>query len=111
MIKLLKSKGEISFTTKEKNGYGRTQLPFVKSGGMKVLFVKTWSLISENDSLESDKDGILNSDEDCSDNIYTHFPDKCIKTDLNKQDTDGDGWWDEIEVGAETNPNNSSSNP
>lgn len=93
------------------SGYGRTQLSFVKSGGIKILSVKTWDLISENDSLDSDKDGRLNSDEDCSGNIYTHFPEKCIETDLNKQDTDGDGWWDGIEVDAETNPNSSSSHP
>ena len=46
--------------------------------------------------------------EDCSGNRYNSFIEECIKTNINKIDTDSDGWWDGIEVKAEKNPNDSS---
>jgi len=46
--------------------------------------------------LDTDKDGLTDMNETCS---GTSQGDKsCVKTDPNKRDTDGDGWWDGIEA-------------
>ncbi len=42
---------------------------------------------------DSDKDGLYDEEENCS-GIYSNP--KCIKTNPNKRDSDGDGWWDRI---------------
>lgn len=94
------------------SGYGRKQIFFLKdSEGIKLLAMKTLSLSSEDDALDSDKDGRLDADEDCSGNIYDHFPDKCIQTTIGQKDSDSDGLWDGTEVEAETDPNSPSSYP
>ena len=41
-------------------------------------------------SLDSDQDGLTDEDETC---ISKRFS-ECVKTDPNKRDTNGDGWWD-----------------
>jgi len=46
--------------------------------------------------LDSDKDGITNMYELCEGSQMGNS--KCVKTDPNKRDTDGDGWWDGIEA-------------
>lgn len=45
--------------------------------------------------LDSDKDGLTDQDEICGG--AKQYDTKCIKTDPNKRDTDGNGWWDGIE--------------
>lgn len=88
------------------SGYGRKQIFFIRdSEGIKIILMKDFSLISESDVIDTDKDGRLNNDEDCSGNMYDHFPDKCIETNINNKDSDNDGWWDGIEVEAEKDPN------
>lgn len=56
-------------------------------------------------STDTDRDGRNDEDETCTNWIYKNYPEKCIKSDFNKIDTDNDGWWDGIEVEADTNPN------
>ncbi len=46
--------------------------------------------------LDSDKDGLTNQDEICGG--AKQYDTKCIKTDPNKRDTDGNGLWDGIEA-------------
>ena len=71
--------------------------------------VKNWKIVkiisTEPANGDSDGDGRADENETCSGNIYNHFPEKCIQTDVNKKDSDNDGWWDGIEVEAGTNPN------
>ncbi len=48
----------------------------------------------EDDKLDSDSDGLEDKMETCSLNSTNQ---NCIKTDPNRKDTDGDGFWDSIE--------------
>lgn len=45
--------------------------------------------------LDSDKDGLTNEEETCTGT--KQYDSKCIKTNPNKRDTKGNGWWDGIE--------------
>jgi hypothetical protein len=86
-------------------GNSISEVYFVKKNSKFLVL----SIVMRDANLDSDKDGRADEDETCTGNIYIHFPDKCIQTDPNKKDSDGDGWWDSTEVGAETNPNSSQS--
>lgn len=46
--------------------------------------------------LDSDKDGLTDREETCTG--AQQYDPKCIKTDPNKRDTNGNGWWDGIEA-------------
>ncbi len=45
--------------------------------------------------IDSDKDGIADQDEVCGG--AEQYNSKCVKTDKNNRDTNGNGWWDGIE--------------
>lgn len=45
--------------------------------------------------VDSDKDGLFDEEEQCLGDFA--YP-GCVKTDPKKNDTDGDGWWDGVEV-------------
>jgi len=47
-------------------------------------------------TLDTDKDGLTDNEETCSG--AKQFDKQCVKTDPNKKDTNGDGWWDGIEA-------------
>ena len=51
----------------------------------------------KNAMLDSDKDGLTDMEENCDDGGSNGPAQGCVKTDPNKKDTDGDGWWDGIE--------------
>jgi|GEM_PF-1696208 hypothetical protein len=46
--------------------------------------------------LDSDRDGLTDQEETCMGS--NEFNQKCVKTNPNKIDTDGDGWWDGVQV-------------
>lgn len=46
--------------------------------------------------LDSDKDGKKNDEETCSNG--EQYNSRCVKSDPNKRDTNGNGWWDGIEA-------------
>ena len=54
---------------------------------------------------DSDMDGLPDINENCEG--ASQYDPNCIKTNPNEKDSDGDGWWDSIEITAETDPNNS----
>jgi hypothetical protein len=43
---------------------------------------------------DSDNDGLADMDERCED---ANGPSDCVKSNPNKRDTDGDGWWDSLD--------------
>jgi hypothetical protein len=45
--------------------------------------------------LDSDKDGLTDMDETCGESVEMPVQ-NCVKTDPNKRDSKGDGWWDGI---------------
>jgi len=49
----------------------------------------------ESAVMDSDKDGLFDEEEQCIGDFA--YP-GCIKTDPKKNDTDGDGWWDGVEI-------------
>jgi len=76
--------------------YTQIKISFINKNG-------TWEILSINHSgsdqatvLDSDKDGLTNDDETCS-KAKAYDP-NCVKTDPNKRDTNGNGWWDGIET-------------
>jgi hypothetical protein len=75
--------------------------------GWKILKVVTNSKFSEN--TDEDKDGRHTKAEECSDNFYKTSPEECKRSDPNKKDSDGDTWWDGIEIQAETDPGSAES--
>ena len=46
--------------------------------------------------VDSDEDGIVDKDEKCEG--AAQYDPRCTKTDPNKKDTDGNGWWDGIDA-------------
>jgi hypothetical protein len=94
-------------------GYKKTQLFFITDleGRILLLSIETIESNNLNYFSDTDQDGRLNHDEDCSGNKYIYFPEECIITNSNNKDTDGDGWWDGIEVLADSDPNNRLSTP
>ena len=95
-------------------GYKQGIIMFIKKdGSWKILLSspeKNWSVskagtnqtpaqvekLLQDMILDSDKDGITNMYELCEGSQMGNS--KCAKTDPNKRDTDGDGWWDGIEA-------------
>jgi len=61
-----------------------------------------------HDDYDQDYDGYMDNYENCE-YIGGYKIDGCVKTDLNNKDTDGDGWWDGIEIfvfgSSPTDPN------
>jgi len=49
----------------------------------------------ESAVVDTDKDGLFDQEEECFGDFA--YP-GCVKTDPKKNDTDGDGWWDGVEV-------------
>ena len=47
--------------------------------------------------IDSDKDGLTNNEETCDSGAQQYNP-NCVKSDPNKRDTNGNGWWDGIEA-------------
>ncbi len=45
--------------------------------------------------LDSDKDGLTDMKENCGGSMMGNKT--CVKTNPNKDDSDGDGWWDGID--------------
>jgi len=94
-------------------GYNQKQITFVKiSGSWKVLMIspeKNWGVSKSGTNktasqvevdlqammIDSDKDGLTNEEEICAG--ADQYNSQCVKTDPNKRDTNGNGWWDEIE--------------
>ena len=96
----------------ESYGYKQGIIMFInKDGFWKVLSMspeKTWTISKKGTNhtatqieqelqammLDSDKDGLTDKEETCT---ADHDP-ACVKTDPNKRDTNGNGWWDGIEA-------------
>ena len=100
-------------------GYTKNHIYFVKSleGNMLLLGYGTFSWGFVGDELiaatkDSDGDDLTDQDEKCvyGDREQYNKP-YCTKTNPNSKDTDADGWWDSIEEGAKTDPNNSTDYP
>ncbi|MDO8668968.1 MAG: hypothetical protein Q7K65_01605, partial [Candidatus Buchananbacteria bacterium] len=94
--------------TADNNGYERKLVVFIKDNGLwkissitvmqSVGVLKSSGASGESELqsmiIDSDKDGVTDWEETCSGaNAYNP---KCVKTDPNKLDTDGDGWWDGV---------------
>ena len=86
---------------------GSVQVLLVKDSAGEIKISKIENPASNENSADSDKDGRSDNDEDCSAIKYASLPDQCIETDIDDRDSDNDGWWDGIEVAAETDPNDS----
>ncbi|HHQ45347.1 MAG TPA: hypothetical protein ENN13_04325 [Candidatus Altiarchaeales archaeon] len=84
---------------------------FVKdgSGGVRFLGIdrKYWFYEEDLASaiLDGDMDGLTDREENCELML------DCVRTNPKRRDTDGDGWWDGVEVKANTNPLNNSDYP
>ncbi len=92
-------------------GYNIKSLYFIRDpeGNMVVLYVSNKNLYYKESEIaeivkDSDGDGIFDKDESCKFSF-------CVKTDPQKKDTDEDGWWDGIEIQAETDPLSSKDYP
>lgn len=79
----------------------------VKTSGSDWKLLKIIHLVVNGSELgiDTDNDGRKDDDENCTNSMYKYFPEKCVKSDINKNDSDNDGWWDGIEIEADTNPN------
>lgn len=78
--------------TKTSSGYEIERIEFIKqSNSWKLITVSSLGFVG-TPTPDSDKDGLTDSEETCTAN---HDP-SCVKTDPNKKDTNGDGWWDGI---------------
>jgi hypothetical protein len=99
--------------------YSKIALMFLRNaeGEIKFLMLQSTSWV-ENSSevqgpqissrlIDSDQDGLSDYDENCTQND----PPCEQPTDPLKRDTDGDGYWDGIEVAADSDPNNPDSLP
>jgi hypothetical protein len=93
--------------------YTQAQISFVKDSGVwKVLMVSpsiSWGVAKSGTSetasqvektlqamiIDTDKDGLTDEDETCSGG--SKYDSRCVKTDPNKRDTNGNGLWDGIE--------------
>jgi hypothetical protein len=96
--------------TADSNGYTQTKISFIKdNGAWKILLISpsnSWSVLKSTGASgekdlqamisDSDKDGLTNWEETCSG--ANHYNTSCVKTDPNKRDTNGNGWWDGIEI-------------
>ena len=101
--------------TVDSYGYTQSLVFFIKGqdGSWKVLSVnpqKGWSVSKKGTNetaaqveqdlqkmmLDSDRDGITDMDETCGG--AQQYNSKCVKTDPNKRDTNGNGLWDGIEA-------------
>lgn len=93
--------------------YSKSCLYFVKNPEREILFLvasrESWANISPTELKDTDRDGLIDRDENCLG--AKQYDPACVKTDPNLKDTDGDGWWDSIELEAETNPNNPTRHP
>lgn len=104
-----KDEKQTIITIKNTNSNGTIFYIRDKESNAKIL--KVGSIYSEDIPIDTDQDGRYDEDEDCTSTYYNIFEEDCIKTDINKRDTDGDGYWDGIEIEAETDPNDSDSKP
>lgn len=77
---------------KTSTGYKIEQIMFVKKAGSWKFVTLSTKEFTGLLTPDSDKDGLTDSEETCTAN---HDP-SCVKTDPNKRDTNGDGWWDGI---------------
>ncbi len=99
--------------------YSRVALMFLRNGDgeIKFLLLQSTSWVqgsSEKDEtraasrlIDSDQDGLSDYEENCAEND----PPCEQPTDPLQRDTDGDGYWDGIEVAADSDPNNPASLP
>ncbi len=71
---------------------------FIRDGGALTLLNaysgKWWK--EEREAQDSDKDGLTDEEELC--HTAKVFNTECEKSDPNKRDTDGDGWWDSVQI-------------
>lgn len=106
-------------------GYSKNFLYFLKDGDQ-VLFLSAYertleALDGEAESALEDSDGdglpdrgesqITLSRDVCEGGNFQKWDMECVTTDPNLKDTDGDGFWDGVEVQAETDPNDGGSYP
>jgi len=79
------------------DNYLLEKIIFVKqSDSWKLLTLSSGYFLDEGNKdllIDSDKDGLLDAEENCTANRNP----SCVKTDPNKRDTNGDGWWDGVD--------------
>lgn len=99
--------------------YSRLALIFLRNaqGEIKFLMLQSTSWVEDPSAagesqasshlIDSDQDGLSDYEENC-----THNDPPCEQpTDALQRDSDGDGYWDGIEVAADSDPNNAASLP
>jgi flagellar basal body-associated protein FliL len=76
--------------------YSQDQISFIKDGdSWKIL--KISSSVGTEKMIDSDKDGLTDDDENCAKSRAVDP--RCVKTDPNNRDSNGNGWWDGVEAG------------
>lgn len=96
---------EPQFNSMFKN-YERVAIYFVKDPNKKILMLKYVQSGKINDK-DKDSDLLMDYEENCED--AAKYDPKCITTNPESKDTDGDGWLDSVEIIAGTNPNDKTS--
>ena len=102
------STNPIRTDTADNYSYDKKQIFFIKDISLwKVMNLdisagsipKSWGAEGEKElqsmPIDSDKDGVADRVETCSG--AEQYNSRCVKTDPNNRDTNGNGWWDGIE--------------
>jgi len=95
----------------DQSGFFQSRIYFVKDPQKGILllglFTSAWHFDLETAleaARDTDQDGLTDQAETCT-GASQYDPD-CVETNPSLKDSDNDGWWDSLELEAETDPNN-----